>query len=300
MGKPIPSDQIAPPNLAACCMKPVRQSALLDCLIQAIAPAAGPAKAVSVASRGRIVPALPPRPERILLAEDNAVNQEVALGNLRKLGYRADVAANGLEVLEAVETKHYDIILMDCQMPELDGYETTRQIRQRERGAQHTRIIAMTANAMLGDREKCLAAGMDDYVSKPVRRAELRAALERQAKPPTAPLSEKVLRGVVDDDPAELAKLVELFAAFAPANLATMREALAARNAPLLARAAHTLKGSSGSLGATTLREVCLRLEQNAREGQLEGAEELIASAEQELHRFIEALNSYLHAHSSP
>jgi PAS domain S-box-containing protein len=298
IGKPIPSDEIAPPNIAACCMKPVRQSALFDCLVQTVAKPMAKDATQPLATRARATASLPLRKERLLLAEDNPVNQEVALGNLRKLGYHADVALNGLEVLDAMETKHYDIILMDCQMPELDGYETTRQLRQRERGGHRTRIIAMTANAMLGDREKCLAAGMDDYVSKPLHRAELRAALERQVQKPTAPFSEKVLRGIVDDDPKELAKLVDLFTASAPGNIASMREALAALNAPLLARAAHTLKGSCGSLGATTLREICLRLEQNAREGQLEGAEELIASAEEELHRFTEALTDYLHAKS--
>jgi CheY-like chemotaxis protein len=98
---------------------------------------------------------------------------------LRKLGYNADVVANGIEVLIALETKRYDIILMDCQMPDLDGYETTREIRRREQGSQRSWVIAMTANVMAGDREKCVVAGMDDYVSKPLHRAELRAALER-------------------------------------------------------------------------------------------------------------------------
>jgi CheY-like chemotaxis protein len=124
------------------------------------------------------------RKERILLAEDNAVNQRVALGNLQKLGYNADVAANGLEVLVAVESKQYDIILMDCQMPDLDGYEVTKEIRRREQGRPGIWIIAMTANVMAGDREKCLAAGMDDYIGKPLRRAELNAALERAASTP--------------------------------------------------------------------------------------------------------------------
>jgi CheY-like chemotaxis protein len=134
-----------------------------------------------VVSSHPFVPSPPPsRPERLLLAEDNAVNQRVALLMLAKLGFRADVAANGKEVMQAVDRQRYDIILMDVQMPEMDGLETARAIGQRwPDRKQRPRIIAITANAMMGDREACLAAGMDDYVSKPMKTAELSAALER-------------------------------------------------------------------------------------------------------------------------
>jgi CheY-like chemotaxis protein len=119
------------------------------------------------------------RPQRVLIAEDNAVNQFLATAQLKKLGYAADTVTNGIEVLEACRRIPYDIILMDCQMPELDGYETTRQLRSR--GGPQPRIIAMTANAMEGDRELCLAAGMDGYVSKPMRIADLKLALKEAA-----------------------------------------------------------------------------------------------------------------------
>jgi PAS domain S-box-containing protein len=167
-------------------VKPVKQSRLFDCLVDAV----GQAQAENIFARPAAplpVPAGALRtPARILLAEDNAVNQKVALAQFKKLGYSADAVANGLEVIEAIEDVPYDIIFMDCQMPEMDGYEATQAIRKREeisanagRLKSHIYIIAMTANAMAGDREKCLASGMDDYVSKPVRESDLRNALAR-------------------------------------------------------------------------------------------------------------------------
>jgi PAS domain S-box-containing protein len=170
-------------------IKPVKQSRLFDCLVDAV----GQAKAENVFARPATSVLTPPPPEslgrvKVLLAEDNAVNQKVALAQFKKLGYTADAVANGLEAVEALEDVPYDIIFMDCQMPEMDGYEATQAIRKREevsasagRLKSRVYIIAMTANAMAGDREKCLAAGMDDYVSKPVREADLRTALARWA-----------------------------------------------------------------------------------------------------------------------
>ena len=117
-------------------------------------------------------------PLKILLAEDNAVNQKLATRLLERMGYRADIAANGLEVIAALERQRYDLILMDVQMPEMDGLDATRHIRREFESTVQPRIIAMTANAMQGDREMCLEAGMDDYVSKPIQVKDLQAALE--------------------------------------------------------------------------------------------------------------------------
>ena len=130
-------------------------------------------------------------PLRILLAEDNVVNQKVALRLLGQMGYRADVAANGVEAIGAVERQTYDVVLMDVQMPELDGFEASREINRRWPGERRPRIVAMTANAMQGDRELCAAAGMDDYVAKPIRPEALAEALSHvrpRGAPDQAPL----------------------------------------------------------------------------------------------------------------
>jgi CheY-like chemotaxis protein/HPt (histidine-containing phosphotransfer) domain-containing protein len=140
------------------------------------------------------------KPLRILLAEDNAVNQKVALGLLARLGYRADVAANGWEVIEALDRQTYDVVLMDVQMPEMDGFEATREIFARWDKAARPRIVAMTANAMQGDRENCLAAGMDDYISKPIRSAALVEALEKCEPVGVQAGSEQISEGSINED----------------------------------------------------------------------------------------------------
>jgi two-component system sensor histidine kinase/response regulator len=184
MGRGIPPAELAAAGVSLTLIKPVKQTQFHEALISILAGRTPttvrfkrPAASVRSVASGKL---------RILVAEDNAVNQRVALLQLERLGHRADVAANGLEVLSAIETVRYDVIFMDCHMPELDGYEATRRLRihETERLARGEKfiplhIIAMTANAMQGDREACLAVGMDDYISKPVRPAELAASLAR-------------------------------------------------------------------------------------------------------------------------
>jgi CheY-like chemotaxis protein len=170
----------APPEVsfAAYLTKPVKTSQLYDVLVGIFV--GRPIRVREPAARPRFDPQMGQRhPLRILLAEDNVVNQKVALRILERLGYRADVAANGLEVLEALERQSYDVVLMDVQMPEMDGEEATRCLREQWPEERRPRIIAMTAHAMQGDQERYLAVGMDDYVSKPVRVEELVEALRK-------------------------------------------------------------------------------------------------------------------------
>jgi len=162
--------------------KPARQSDLYDAILEALSPSAsGPGERPPPAPAAPRVGQAGGTPIRVLVVEDNYLNQTVALGTLEALGYQADVAANGLDALQALERERYALVLMDCQMPEMDGYEVTAEIRRREAGVRHMPIIAMTANAMAGDREACLAAGMDDYISKPIDRKRLEDLLARWA-----------------------------------------------------------------------------------------------------------------------
>jgi two-component system, sensor histidine kinase and response regulator len=189
-------------GIAACLQKPVRQSELYDCLTTVMARSAGiePVTPTSLVSRHSVREAEVQQEDktfsnvRIIIAEDNMVNQRVALAQLRRLGYRAEAVPNGRELLKALENAEVDLILMDCQMPEMDGFAATAEIRRREGATRHTIIIAMTADAFDGDDERCLAAGMDDYLSKPVKAEVMRQKLERWAGPPeTAGFSDAVV-----------------------------------------------------------------------------------------------------------
>ena len=187
LGQFMRTEELRAIGIEAYLVKPVKQARLFDCLVDVMG-----AREVEIAFAKPVAPPVQEEPSenglpklRILLAEDNRVNQMVALGQLRKIGCTAHTVANGLEVIESLRQAPYEVILMDCQMPEMDGYEATRRIRKKEHElalaggtGPRIRIIAMTANAMQGDREKCFSAGMDDYVTKPVRIEDLRAALD--------------------------------------------------------------------------------------------------------------------------
>jgi PAS domain S-box-containing protein len=230
---------------------------------------------------------------RVLLAEDSTLNQRLALLLLEKLGYGADVAVNGVDALETLRRQQYDVVLMDVEMPEMDGLEASRRIHHEWPGGERPRIIAMTANAMEGDREICLAAGMDDYVSKPIHPEELADALRR-----CAPVHE---RSVLDPgaleqlraragDRAFVRKLVDTFLGDAPALLATLRSACEDAAAERLRRAAHTLKSNARVFGATRLAELCQELETVAKAEALARGPELVDQIDEEHARVARAL----------
>jgi len=298
-GKRIAREELCAAGISDCCFKPVRQSSLFDCLANVLLKQPAP---------GRPEPDVSPvvsssRKERILIAEDNAINQRVALGQLRKLGYEADTVANGFEALQALSHTLYDIVLMDCHMPEMDGYEATAAIRQCENGGRHTWIIAMTANAVTGDREECLAAGMDDYVSKPVRLKDLGDALDRARRHTALQMEECAIDPqniaeldtlLNEDGGSPLPEIIRLFLQDSPAMIARLRAALRSCDAEAIAQIAHAFGGSSSQFGARRLQDLCAKLDKTGRVGNLQSADALIASIEGELHRVVSALEPEL------
>jgi signal transduction histidine kinase/CheY-like chemotaxis protein len=277
IGQPETSDASVIANVAALLYKPIKQSHLYKVLIQVLARE--PVQVCPVPSSfpsidSQMVQRLP---LRILLAEDNVVNQKVGLYLLQQLGYRGDVVSNGLEVLEALYRQPYDVILMDVQMPQLDGLATTRRICEEWSPPQRPHIIALTANAMQGDNEMCRAAGMNDYISKPIRLQELVRALSQcqplvshfvdvQVKPPsTLPcvLDAAVFRELCQmlGEHKFLAEVIDSYLEDAPKLLQVMAVAVAQGKATDLQQAAHTLKSSSTLFGATSLTQLCQALE---------------------------------------
>jgi len=290
-------------GITVCLFKPIKQSRLFDCLstvmageIPAMLPGPGNLVGGIRAARSETVV---PENLRLLLAEDNSVNRKVALLQLKKLGYGAAVAADGVEVLEALERVPYDVILMDCQMPRLDGYATAREIRRREQAVWQSRppvhIIAMTANALQGDREQCLAAGMNDYMGKPVQVPELAAALSRageslpiraEAAPAAdAPLPVTLHPGIIASlrelrepgQPDPVSELIDLFLEDAPVRLKKMEHGLGQSDAPAVYSGAHSLKGSANNLGALRLGALCAKMERQARAQDLTDGTEMLA-----------------------
>jgi two-component system sensor histidine kinase/response regulator len=294
--------------------KPVRQSQLYDALATATGVAAKTSarsarESVSQAVRATVTPQGRPLGGQLLLAEDNLVNQRVAVRMLEKLGYGVETVLNGREAVETLSRTPYAAVLMDVQMPEMDGYEATAEIRRREEAMdRRTPIIAMTANAMQGDREKALAAGMDDYIPKPVQLESLEAVLERWTNRPVVDPGATALASQEDSaDPAvppgeeeptldheafeglrklgDVSELVEMFLDDVPPRLDALRRAVKEGDARSVDEVAHMLKGSSGYMGAKGMGKVCAELEDVGASGDLSCAPALLERLEGEFER---------------
>jgi CheY-like chemotaxis protein len=252
----------------------------------------------------------------ILLAEDNLVNQRVARGALKAIGYSADAVGNGADAIAAWETGRYALILMDCQMPVMDGYEAARQIRLRERPEQRIPIIALTADAMKGTEQACRDSGMDSYLTKPLDRAALEVTLHRYlsrsaSTPEPRPEAVQVGRylGVAeprDNEPVDWQNLLasadgdreftddlaQIFIESGDSTLRDIRDALTRGDFDAVGKAAHALKGSSANMRATATCEAASRLEAAARQGDAEKLNELEGQLRQELGRAIDYLQA--------
>ncbi|WP_225894185.1 PAS domain-containing protein [Atlanticothrix silvestris] len=306
-------------QLSACLSKPIKQTQLYNVLAHAWDNQPFPDDAYDPP---QVNPKLSEQlPLRILLAEDIVVNQKVALLMLKKIGYQADLATNGLEVLAALQRQPYDVVLMDINMPEMDGLEASQKICQQWEVSSRPYIIAITANAMRGDREACLAAGMDEYISKPVQIQELIGALSKcrpriranfnaqeKRNPETSfshslkvgqsytqltVIDAKILQSLQDmlaGDEAAFAELLECYLSETPKLIQNISTAVTNQDAQAIWKTAHNLKSSSASVGATTLTQLCKQLEIQGRSNNLQESVEIYLQIHQEFERVQTAL----------
>ena len=319
-------------NFAACLTKPIKPAQLHEVLVRVISGVKTQVKKAPVPSK--LDPAMAQRlPLRVLLCDDNTINQKVGLRLLQQMGYKPDLAANGVQALAALDRQTYDLVFMDVQMPEMDGLEATRHIRERQRNRRQPSnykssiiIVAMTANAMNGDREKCLAAGMDDYLAKPVRPEDIRTVVERwaaaavksetpaatvaqtetatatvatQAGSPTTvptrpPVDMERLNDFTSGNAEELRDLINLYLNQTREQIAQLLAAVKAGKAPDVRRLAHSCAGASATCGMAGILPPLRELEREGESGQLNHAPELAEQAEQEFHRIQTFLENFL------
>jgi CheY-like chemotaxis protein/HPt (histidine-containing phosphotransfer) domain-containing protein len=312
-------------------VKPIKQARLLDCILSvlampserspksaldqfqpssAIAPAVKPSPSQPASNGDRPASSLAATALSILLVEDNPVNQKVTLNQLRNLGYGADVVADGAAAIKQIAALSYDLVLMDCQMPVMDGYTATREVRRLEGTTRHTVIIALTANAMKEDRQPCIDAGMDDYLSKPIRKEQLAAKIRHWSpiiqsvksldRPTATPLPPPSLDSLIDwnhlhllcDDNEEFElELLETFVIDAQPRLRAIETAIATQNFRCLEQEAHHIKGASANLGLRGMQAAANDLEQQANHKRLESN---VLERLTELQRSLNSIRAYL------
>ena len=298
-------------GIARTLIKPVTPSELLDAILLALAEP-GHSTATDAATAGRSVPG-PSRQLRVLVAEDNTVNQRLIVRLLEKIGHSAVVAGNGQEVLTALDKRTWDLILMDVQMPEMDGFTATAEIRRREAATpgRHTPIVALTAHAMRGDRERCLAAGMDDYLTKPVTLERLSGALARLF--PGGPGQATVAAAIdhVDHPAGDLAtalrhaggdrrllrEILMIFREDCPTHLQAIRDAVTQGHPRELERVAHSLKGLLRTFGAAAAAETADQLERLGHGGSVAGAGELVAILDGQVEALLKSTADWIDNH---
>jgi signal transduction histidine kinase/CheY-like chemotaxis protein len=301
-------------GVQACLTKPVRHAQLHDTLVDLLAPADPSGPPAPVPQPGP--PVMARLRGHVLVAEDNDLNQMVAEGILAKLGYQVDLVANGMEAVEAVSVTAYTAVLMDCHMPDMDGFQATAEIRRMEGAGRHTPVIAVTARALVADRDRCLAAGMDDYLSKPVDPLAVEKVLSRWArKTGASPETSRMTDGPADhrhmadevldqariavlrqlgpaDGPGLLTRLVEHFVEQWPVRLAALRQAVDEGDGRALTEAAHQLNGVAANLGATRVAAVCQDLFTLGSAGRATAGSLLLHRLEAELDQASRALTA--------
>jgi two-component system, sensor histidine kinase and response regulator len=293
-------------GISAYLLKPVRQLELRDAIAKVLRVREQPEVAPMITRSTLQAEQKPEKVMVVLLAEDNRVNQKLAIRLLEKRGHQVVVASNGKEALLALEERSYDLVLMDVQMPEMDGLEATRLIREREQTSGcHQPIVAMTALVMKGDRERCMAAGMDAYLSKPIQLRELDEVLDRFVERKTARQSDVAQTGSspyavcvedllerTDGDLIFLSELIELFRGDYPVQIRTAREAVTENNAAALQYAGHALKGALQNLAAPVAARIAGELEEWGLSKDTSGAESKLQDLEREIVRVIATLET--------
>ncbi len=332
MGVRADSSEFTQAGFATCLTKPIKPAQLHEVLVRVLSGAKTQARKAPMPSK--LDPAMSQRlPLRILLCDDNSINQKVGLRLLQQMGYKPDLAANGVQALAALNCRPYDLIFMDVQMPEMDGLEATRNIRERQRSRQNPNykssiiIVAMTANAMNGDREKCLAHGMDDYLSKPVRPEDIRGVVERWAAvaatepsiatpvvsqtetatgaaqtttnpAPTTdgppPVDMERLHDFTSGNAEELRDLIHLYLKQTGEQVTQLLAAVASGTAPEVRRLAHSCAGASATCGMAAILPPLRELEREGEAGQLRQAPTLAGEVEHEFNRIRTFLENYL------